>query len=262
MSNENDDFYDLLNSIVNEQTFQLDLCSQEIPKTVTCKQLTTAQLTELIKTVVDSPFTLSTFNSTTTKVFKDSLIEDVPLKELNVIDRLLFLLETRIQSLSPSILMTNDDNKTVEIPIQQVKENLIKSIKDNIKLLQPLTVSHSKFTLTVGTPDLEAESLLNEEIYKNVIVDVENKDELRSLLGEAFVYEIAKYLKSLTLDNNKTLDFSTVSFKERTNILQTLPAFLIQQIVGYIEKQKNIIDESLVFEGFYLSVDSTFFSLR
>ena len=36
----------------------------------------------------------------------------------------------------------------------------------------------------------------------------------------------------------------------------------MKQVHKLIEKQKNIIDESLVFEGFYLSVDSTFFSLR
>ena len=49
MSNDNKEFFDLLNSIVDEQTFSLELCPREETKTVSCKQLSTAQLKELIK---------------------------------------------------------------------------------------------------------------------------------------------------------------------------------------------------------------------
>ena len=49
MSNDNKEFFDLLNSIVDEQTFSLELCPREETKTVYCKQLSTAQLKELIK---------------------------------------------------------------------------------------------------------------------------------------------------------------------------------------------------------------------
>ena len=260
MDSENAEFYELLNSITENQTFQLELCTNQLNKNVRCKYLTTSQLTELLKTVIDSPFTQSIFNTTVTKIFKDSLAESVPLNQFTVVDRLLFMLETRIQSLSPVITLTNSDEKSVQVPIQQVKETLVKNIKDHFNCFQPLTVTHSDFTLTLDIPDLETDLKLNDEIYKNIVVDPSDKENLRTLLGDAFVYEITKYFKVLCLKNDKTMDFSNISFKERVKIVQMLPASLIQQAVGYIEKQKSLVEESLTFDGFYLSVDSTFFS--
>lgn len=260
MSNENVEFYELLNSITENKTFQLDLCANQVHKTLACKYLTTLQLTDLIKTVIDSPFTQSIFNTTATKIFRNSLVETVPLQQLTVIDRLLFMLETRIQSLSPVITLTNNDDKSVEVPIQQVKENLVKNIKEQINFFQPFVITHSDFTLTLDIPDLETDAKLNDEIYKDLVVDPNDKENLRELLGDAFIYEITKYFKVLTLKNNKIMDFSNISFKERVEVVQMLPASLIQQAISYIEKQKSIVEESLIFDGFYLSVDSTFFS--
>ena len=197
MSNDNKEFFDLLNSIVDEQTFSLELCPREETKTVSCKQLSTAQLKELIKTVVDSPLTQAVFNSTATKIFKQSLVED-PLVPLNVVDRLLFVLETRINSLSPTRTI-QDDDKTVVINFKEVLEKLKQQLKENFNLFEPSSASEGKITINFGVALLDCETQLNEEFYKNLNLNVDDADELRVLLGEAFINEIQKLFVQLPL---------------------------------------------------------------
>jgi len=169
MSTDNKEFFDLLNSISNEQTFTLQLAPREEPKSVKCKNLTTIQLKELIKSAVDSPITQSVFNSTVNKIFKQSLAE--PNKEpLTVLDRLLFIIETRINSLSPKMkYKTEQDNKEIEVDIdfESVKLSLYNALESNKDLFKSQTAVDGKVTITFGTPLLDTEQQLNDELYKN-----------------------------------------------------------------------------------------------
>lgn len=257
MSTDNKEFYDLLDQIVNEQTFDLELTNGQ---TVKCKQLSTAQLKELIKTVVDSPLTQAAFNSTATKIFKQSIISECDSSSLTTVDRLLFILEARIQSISP-VMQAEEEGKTISIDFNQVKTNLLAKLKENANLFAPLEATDGKITTNIEVPLLNTESLLNDEIYRNLVVDVNDAEQLRKVLGEAFINEIAKSIKSITIDD-KTLDFSTVTFKSRLKTIESLPALLVQKVIEYIEKYKKIIDNCMTVEGYTIPVDSSLFSLR
>lgn len=259
MSTANVEFYDLLKTITNEQTFSLELSPRPEPTVVSCKQLTTLHLKELIKTVVDSPLTQSSFNSTATKVFKQSLTSPLP-SALNVIDRLLFILETRCQSLSPTKTIT-EDGETFVVDFKEISTNLLARLKENVSLLAPGTATEGKITVNFGVTTLDAELQLNEEIYKNVNPNVDDTDELRKVLGDAFINEIAKALHSITIQD-KTLDLSTISFKSRLKAIEQLPASLIQQVIKYIENYKKIVDECLTVNNHTIDIDGSLFSFR
>jgi hypothetical protein len=261
MSTENKEFYDLLNSIVEEQVFSLDLSPNEAGEceTVNCKQLSTSQLKELIKTIVDSPLTQAAFNSTATKIFKESLIE-LPGRRLNVIDRLLFILATRTHSLSPTMSIKNQDT-TVIVNFDEINKKLEQQLKENANLLVSSTATEGQLTIHFGVAELATEAQLNEELYKNINLNVDDADELRKVLGEAFINEIAKAIYSITI-GDKTLDFSTVTFKSRLKTIESLPASLIQKVIEYIEKYKKVIDECLTIDGQIVPIDGSLFSLR
>lgn len=255
MSQDNKEFYSLLNELVNEQTFDLELSNNSNTK---CKQLTTAQLKELIKTVVDSPITQSQFNSTATKIFSESLIE--PNESLTIVDRLLFLLAMRTNSLS-STKEIDHEGKKILINFEQISKKLLENIKQNKEKFAKKTFKLDKITIVSSIPSLQTESRLNEEVYKNQAVNVEDVEQLRKVLGEAFINEIAKNIESVTI-NEQTLDLSTVTFKSRLKTIESLPALLIQNVIEYIESYKKIIDECLTIEGYTIPVDGSLFSIR
>jgi hypothetical protein len=250
-------FQQLLDVISNEQTFELELLDSS---KLNFKQLTTLQLKELIQTVVDSPVTQAVFNSTITKIFRNSLVERNDVSSFNILDRLMFVLETRSQSLSPVKTVTQDD-KTVSFNLSEIRAKLVKSFSESKDLLEVQTTTKDKYTLTYCIPTLKSEQQLNDELYKKLEIDIKNVDELRKIIGDAFINEIAKTLQTIEVDGNK-FDFSSNTFKNRVKIIETLPASIIQEVITYIEKYKGIIDSCLTVDGTLLTVDGSLFSLR
>jgi hypothetical protein len=246
------DFLDLLNSLAEEEQYTIEfsrLNADPIP--VKFKSLTTVQLKELVKTAVDSPLTQSVFNCTATKVFKESILSAPSNIQFNVVDRLLFLLETRIQTISPTKTIKNE-NKQID--------SLKSSLKTNATLFAPSTSKTNKISITYGVGLIDTEVQIEEEIYKNVEVKIDNVEELRKIVGEAFINEIAKSIHSVTIED-KTINLSQVSFKKRLKIVETLPASLIQKVVEYVEAYKNVVNAALTVKEFTIPIDSTLFSV-
>lgn len=257
------EFYDLLNSISNEQTFSFDLIStSNDPITIKCKPLTTLQLKDLVKSAVDSPLTQAAFNSTATKVFSESLVENTGF-QLNVIDRLIFLLETRINSFS-AIREVEQEDKTITINYREVLTKLRKEL--TAKLISPQSATEGKVTVHYGVPYISTELKMNEELYKNVDFEIKDTEELRKVIGDAFINEIAKSVDAVIVtkstDQQSIMDLSKLSFKERIKIIESLPASLIQQIINYIEKYKKVIEKCITVDGYIIPIDSTLFSTR
>jgi hypothetical protein len=255
----NKEFYDLLNSATKTESFSLTLTDG---KEYTFKQLSTSQLKDLIKTVVDSPLTQAVFNNTISRIMRESLVtEGIDASLFNVVDRLLFTLETRIQSISPKITLSKE-NLTEEIDLQKVKQKLTENLKSNSVLFVDDSNISNQVELTFGVPLIKTETQLNDELYKDVDLNVENQEELRKILGETFINELAKSIKVVKVQD-KELDLSTVTFKSRLKTVESLPASLISNVISYIENYIKILDDSLlVKEDLSVPIDGSLFSLR
>lgn len=252
---QDQDFFELLNEISSE-TFSLKLTDGN---SYNFRQLTTAQLKELIKTIVDSPLTQAQFNQTCSKVMEQSLVEG-PLKDLNVVDRLLFVLETRIQSLSSSVTISRGEEKIV-VDIQKLKSDLEQQIAKNSDKFASFLIEQGDLKLSCGVSLISVDDQLSEEIYKNFQIDIQNVDELRKLIGEAFINEIAKAINVVTI-KDKSADLKEKTFAERLKIVESLPASAINKVVQYVEGYKSLVDSIFVVEGSPLTIDGSLFTLR
>lgn len=259
MSTEKE-FLDLLSSLTQEQCYGIDLPRQGNPISVKFKSLTTVQLKELVKTAVDSPLTQSVFNSTATKIFKESLFDAPSDAQFNVVDRLLFLIETRIQTIS-STKKVKVENKEVDIDYAAILEDLKNSVQKNINLFTTVstTTSANNLSITYGVPLIDTEVQLEEEVYKNVDIKIDNAEELRKVVGEAFINEIAKAVHTVSI-GEKHVILSQIPFKSRLKVVESLPAAVIQDVVAYIESYKNVLTLSLTVKDYTIPIDSTLFS--
>jgi len=255
----NKEFNELLSSLVTKETFSLTLTNGS---NYDFYQLSTNQLKELIKTVVDSPLTQAAFNTTLSRIMKDSFVDkEASNGSFNIIDRLLFCLTTRIESLSPIFNAVQED-KQIEVNLLQLKEKLVSALETNKPFFSDQQTISGEAKITYGLPLVSTENQLNEELYKNADINVETPNELRKVLGEAFINEIAKTVRTLSVQD-KTLDFNTVTFKNRLKTIESLPASLIQEVIGYVEKYKGIVDACLkVNEDYSVTIDGSLFSLR
>ena len=255
----NKEFYDLLSTLASEQTFSVQLTDGN---SYEFKQLNTNQLKELVKTVVDSPLTQTLFNNAIAKIMKDSCVtEGAKVDSLNVVDRLLYVLETRINSLSETITLNTED-MTYVVDLKEVVKNLYASITNSQEALNGAVVTDGKLTITCRVPTIDTENKLNKEMYKNVKTEVENVEELRTILGDAFINEITKTVKSVSIGEQE-IELDSMDFKSRLELVETLPASLIKQVILFVEKYKAITEKALeITENTSLPVDGSLFSLR
>lgn len=260
MSNSsNQEFLNMLSTVLGKQAFELKTFGETLIK---FKPLSTAQYKNLIKTIVDSTLTQVEFNDAVLTVMKECAIETSAseIENLTILDKLLFLVDTRIHSISSSITLQNGE-ETVTLNLLELKEQLHKLIKENESLLKDHEIKTDDFLLTVGLPTLKAEQQINNEVYRTATLDANDPEQVRKLLGEAFVIELTKSIKSITIQD-KSLNLSELSFKERQKIVESLPASAIQAVINYVESYKKIINKSVILNETTLPIDGSLFSLQ
>jgi len=262
---ETKDFYSLLEDLKNEQTFTLTLAPRFINEgikvpTVECKHLTTSQLKLLIESVVSKPLTQSGFLSVIGNILKSSISNPIDFK-LNILDRTLFILSSRINSISPKIKIKRNEEEEVEVDLGVAKNSLEKRIQENISLLKEQEVKQGNITIRYNIVSLDTEQKLAEEIYRKFNFDVDDPDSARKAIGDIFLHEITKVITSITIDET-TMVFEDLPFKTRTKIVESLPASAVQKVIEYLDKIRSIIDESLVVDGIPIELNGSLFALR
>lgn len=253
---DNKEFYELLNSLAQQQSFNTSLSDGS---NATFKQLKTSQLKELIKTIVDSPLTQAVFSSTANKIFVANLISATK-TEFNVLDKLMFILSARIDTLS-SKLVIEKEKSTINVDLKEVFTKLSEKVRTENSLFADQTSKEGEVEIVYGVPTIESENKLVDEIYSKMSLDVDNADDLRKILGEAFINEIAKSIKTIRIQD-KVLDFSTVTFRSRIRTVESLPANVIKNVIDYVERFKRTVDECLTVEDTVIPIDGSLFSSR
>jgi hypothetical protein len=256
--NTEKDFLSLLSTLAQEQQFTSTFPRQTTDVHVTFRSLTTAQLKDLVRTAVDSPLTQSVFNSTASRIFKESVLSASADIQLNTLDRLMFLLETRIQTISSTKKIKTNENE-VEIDYINILKSLTEKVKSNGELFAPMSFNANNITVICGVPLIDTEIQLEDEVYKNVEIKIDNPEELRKFVGEAFINEIAKSIDTVSIET-KTIETAKIPFKDRLKIIEMLPASLIQKVIDYIEAYKAVINKCLTIGEYTVPIDSTLFS--
>ena len=257
----NQEFFALLEQTKANETFELLLTGGKV---VTCKPLTALHLKDLVESVVDSPLTQSLFAVTINKIFKQSIANDVDYSSLTYVDKILFALSTKIASLSPEYKFT-EDGQEHDVDLNTIKSKLLGVLGSSASSFEQQTITANNCTLTYGVPLLIAEDQINDELYKNKADDnIQTQAHLIKILGEAFMNEIAKTIRSVEIAGN-VMDFSTTTFKTRLKVVESLPASLLSGVIKYVEKYKKEIEHSVTIslpenKSHVINIDGSLFT--
>lgn len=125
-------------------------------------------------------------------------------------------------------------------------------IENIVNLNHPLDLPPNK-TINVGTlsvgikiPTLSDDNKVNKEIQKNLSHLVDKENTLKEVIGELFVYEIAKFVDFIEVAGVERVNFQDLTVPSQIKLLENLTADVNKQIMDYIEEVR-------VFEKKYLS---------
>jgi hypothetical protein len=274
MSTTNDfnDIVKILQELNTINGFEVYIPSLE--KNIKFKQLNTEQLKKLLKTVIDSPIYNTQLILTFNEIIKENCLEQINVDKLTILDKHIFLLKTRIESISSDYTFTFSEKDIAEynlssenytINLNSIYDNFINNLPD----VKSQTYNYETFTITCSLPTLEIENKLEQELHQYVKLKISTPDELRSALGDTFINEITKYISELKI-NEQNIDLNTYDFKSRIQIIEQLPTNTLSNVLKYIENYKTIISSlfncSIITENGIeftkeLPQDATFFNI-
>jgi hypothetical protein len=259
-------FLEALKELDQLNTFSLEIPS--LQKEVSFKQLSTEQLKSILKTVVDSPIYNSQFIVTFNKIIKDNCVsENVNTEQFTVYDKILILFKTRLESLSEEYTFnfTEEEQKQYSMPSSQtinLKEHFNKFLSKKYQFSQSV-IEHNGIRVICQLPSLGTENKLEQELHKNIKIEVESTEELREIIGETFINELTKYIEILSVGDS-TENLLNLSFKNRVKLVEQLPTTLINKVLKYIEGYREKIKEltTLSFSELEkdISLDASFFN--
>jgi len=253
----------LLKDLDINSSFEVYLPS--LQKNIPFKQLNTEQLKKLLKTVIDSPIHNTEFITTINSILKENILDEtINVDVLNVFDKILFIIKTRIESISPeyTFIVENEEQKDnfFKVNILEAYSNFVSTLP----VYKEEIINFNNCELVVSLPTLQTENKIEKELYKNVKLEITTPKELRDSIGETFINELTKYIISLKI-NESAIDLSQLNFKNRINIVEHLPTNCINGVLKYIEKYRQLLKPLTVFTNNgierELALDATFFNI-
>jgi len=258
------DVLQLLKTLDQTNSFEVYLPS--LQRSVAFKQLNTEQLKKILKTIIDSPIHNTEFIVTFNSIIRDNILDkSINVEELNVFDKTLIIIKTRIESISPEYTFNLNDEEKVKVEefkvnIAEVYNNFVQSLP----IYNTETVKSNNCELTISLPTLQTENKIEKELYKNVKLEITTPEELRNTIGETFINELTKYITSIKV-NEATIELNQHNFKTRIKLVEQLPTICINGVLKYIENYKAFLKPLLTHsdKGVEkdLPQDATFFNM-
>jgi hypothetical protein len=241
-----DNVKNFLDKIEQLKTDKIKVDVLSMNKKIDAESLTFKQQKNIISTITDGIVGPLKFQ----KNLNDIIIENTNNKDLTVIDKLLIVLQLRIDSIGS------------EIKIADKKYDVLTDVVDKLKKIKHTT--SKKLTGHVEI-DLEVPTLMVESQIISTCIDILKKESDKDVgksLSEIYTYEIVKYIKSLTLGED-SIQFTEIPVRDRVKIVNNLPVSINREIVEFIQsikqKESDALKVDINEETHQIDIDISFF---
>ena len=248
------DIKSILSSLdtINE-TITFEFFAPSLNCNLKSKILNTDQLKRLYKSLVDSPLQNSIFTLALNEIIKENIVtENIDVNNLNILDKIVYFIALRSNSISDTYTIKLEDSdikdNNLDISIKEIPINLSETLTkfiDKLTNISALTVDFvAPYIVVCDLPTIKTENLFEREINKIVKMEVNTPEELREFVGNSFINEVTKYIKSFSLDGINVITLDTLDFKTRSALVSKFPSTVINKVLKYMEQFK-ILTETL-----------------
>jgi hypothetical protein len=245
-----------------------------LKKEIPFNEINTSQQKRLVKSVIDSPVYNTEFIYTFREILKENCQDPtINIDNLTIIDKLVLALALRIKSIGENIdieVQTKDGSKVnVALEASKILQIALTTIED----MPPVIIEDSYYKIECSMPTIGMEYGLERELRNRVTnIEIEDVQELRKTVGDAFVGEIVKYISKVSIkdeDNLVPVAWQQFKFVDRIKVIETFKTGILKAILSYINTIRQEIDkvELVKFEfggEIYerrLSIDGNFFTI-
>jgi hypothetical protein len=211
-------------------------------KEVTLQPLTLKQQKDIIASQIVGVVGLVRFG----RVLNDILLESSKCEDLLVCDKAPLAISLRINSISDKI---GDVDLT----------KILNQFRSDLKLKMSDTIEDNGIVAEVAIPTLLEE---NKIIAKLESLIDENEDDVAINISNIYIFEVVKYIKSLSIKDVKLVFDEIPNIYDRVSILEKLPLSINKKIVDYIEYNKLREREALTWGEETVEISAEFFDFE
>ena len=249
MSEENTstvlNFNDALNALENisNENFTTNAWIPSLNRSIKIKELSAKQQKSMIESVIDSTTTNKhTFSKVFSDIISSNSLEDASvISNFTVADKASLIFAFRLQLSNSIKIELEDENKSEKeidiIPILEKFSKYSHPEKENI------TFSKNSINIEVelAIPTIKNEVDFDSFIYNKKGTQINQLDDVKQIISEAFIGETAKYIFSIIV-NSVPLDYKNMTVAQKIQVIERLPAALVQNILQKVLSWKNELD--------------------
>jgi hypothetical protein len=247
MTNNIDSAITYLKDLNASKSFEVIIPSSQKP--VKFKQLNTQQLKQILETITDTTVFNNNFNYIFLNILKQNILTaDIEIKDLNIYDIYYLALQIRSNSLSETYTsyFSEEEVEAYNLTDTKYEINLKKLLNSKtIRNVLNEEIIEDNINVICQTPTVQNENdymdFFNNLVKTSIIKDVQK------IIGEIFIYEIVKSIKSVNI-NGTSINFNDVPFESRIKIVNQFSTTLTTKIITFIEKYKAALYDLYLVE--------------
>lgn len=229
------------------QKKSLDIFLPTLGKKVKFAPLTLKQQKELLSKVPETTYDIVQFNNIFNSIIVSNNEEEVKLSDLKNIDKFAIVLQYKINMTGSTYKV---GKKTVSL--NQLLEKINEYDYSIFKKIESVSLDNLSAELEV--PNLEYDAKIN----KSVTALIKNKNK-NNAMAELFLSEFIKYVKSITLDDDK-FNLSSLSYDNKLTIIEELPTSFTKKIIDYMDVIKTEENELSTINGVTVDITNDLFA--
>lgn len=237
------DFNSFINALdqVNKDKYSFHIFIPSLQRDVPFLQITTSQQKTIIKSIIDSQVYNTEFIFAVYNIIKTNCIDkSIDVNTLTLLDKICIIMNLRCKSISNKYQMQVDKDGiegTFEIDLDELVERC-----KQLPNFPNKTLTHENYILNLRPPTIGMEYKIERDIRsksgKSKDQEVTTPEQLREVVGEAFITELIKYVQQVevvTEESNMKIDFDNLSCKDAQKVLERLPVKTIEHVLKYAE---------------------------
>ena len=244
------EFSDALKALTEiGKSFTIDIPVPSLSNKIKFKELNAKQQKLLLETVTDDSLYKIQFSKQFNKIIKDNNLSNISTDKFTVFDKMFIALYLR-SSVSNKLNVVFSENPSVieEINLSSLLErtNNYQHPKEEVLFFNK---ADNDIKVTLNVPSLDTEELFESELYKNYkkINDIKSPNEVGTVLSNAFIGEISKYIAKISL-NAQDIIFTELTVPQRTKLVEQIPGDIIQKLLEKITEWKEQINHFVTVE--------------
>ena len=89
-------------------------------------------------------------------------------------------------------------------------------------------------------------------------------DDIRTLIGELFIHEVIKFIKTVTFKNeagDSVINFADIKTEDKLAITEKFPTTLTNQVLDFVKKYREFESKYTAVDNGSIEIDGSFFTI-